>query len=371
MRELADKAETERCLARCREAGVAGLGPGAGSFFPRTWLLPEARDELFEHVKKRRASAQRRRAPTVIFKPAAGSEGNGIVLIQHESRLPSASGYLAAKPAVAQTYVSPLLYDGVKFDLRLYALVRSVDPLEVYLHREGLARFCTEPYAPPTADNLHRAYAHLTNYSLNKRSDAYVNATDVAAAADREAFAGASKRPASYVIQELDAKGLIDAPTPELALRYRSTFPAAAKETLGAAAAPRGDDGEPGDDARARSTCRARRHARQAGRARLIEVNSNPSLAIDQEVEVDGETVKEESPVDLYVKTRVLSDMMADLEIMHAKLCAQRELGPARPEAHAPLDLRPRARRARERFPTSVSGRQTERSPIARADEGE
>ena len=107
MRELADKAETERCLARCREAGVAGLGPGAGSFFPRTWLLPEARDELFEHVKKRRASAQRRGAapPTVIFKPAAGSEGNGIVLIQHESRLPSASGYLAAKPAVANELV--------------------------------------------------------------------------------------------------------------------------------------------------------------------------------------------------------------------------------------------------------------------------
>ena len=330
MRELADKAETERCLARCREAGVAGLGPGAGSFFPRTWLLPEARDELFEHVKKRRASAQRRGAapPTVIFKPAAGSEGNGIVLIQHESRLPSASGYLAAKPAVAQTYVSPLLYDGVKFDLRLYALVRSVDPLEVYLHREGLARFCTEPYAPPTADNLHRAYAHLTNYSLNKRSDAYVNATDVAAAADREAFAGASKRPASYVIQELDAKGLIDAPTvwaqierlsalvafafqPELALRYRSTFPAAAKETLGAAAAPRDDDGEPGDDARrAFHVLGLDVMLDKRGVPRLIEVNSNPSLAIDQEVEVDGETVKEESPVDLYVKTRVLSDMM-------------------------------------------------------------
>merc|ERR1719326_2208309 len=186
MRELSDKAQTERALALCRLVGMPGYGPGAGSFFPRTWLLPEQRAELEEHVRERRlrAAAKGRLAPTVIVKPSGGSEGNGIFLVQHESKLPCAGGHVASKPYVAQTYLSPLLMDGKKFDLRLYVLVRSVDPLEVYLHREGLARFCTEDYAAPTAENLGRAYAHLTNYSLNKRSENYVHldAADVDAA---------------------------------------------------------------------------------------------------------------------------------------------------------------------------------------------
>ena len=57
MRELADKAATERALARCRAAGMPGFGPGGRSFFPRTWLLPEARDEFAEHVRVKRAAA--------------------------------------------------------------------------------------------------------------------------------------------------------------------------------------------------------------------------------------------------------------------------------------------------------------------------
>ncbi len=72
--------------------------------------------------------------------------------------------------------IDPLLVDGLKFDLRLYVLVVSVDPPEAYLCREGLARFCTEPYSRPDASNIRKAFMHLTNYSLNKASDKFVHA---------------------------------------------------------------------------------------------------------------------------------------------------------------------------------------------------
>lgn len=39
----------------------------------------------------------------------------------------------------------------------------------------GMARFCTERYAPPIRANFSNLYAHLTNYSLNKANNAYVH----------------------------------------------------------------------------------------------------------------------------------------------------------------------------------------------------
>ena len=84
MRELSDKAATERCLARCRAAGLPGFGPGGASGFPRTWTLPEERGPLEKYLKSKRRKGKT--TPTVIVKPAGGSEGNGIFLVQVQGR---------------------------------------------------------------------------------------------------------------------------------------------------------------------------------------------------------------------------------------------------------------------------------------------
>ena len=74
-----------------------------------------------------------------ILKPVAASCGRGIKVINKKTKISRKDGYLASK------YVShPHLINGLKYDLRVYVLVSSYDPLRIYVYNDGLVRFATE-----------------------------------------------------------------------------------------------------------------------------------------------------------------------------------------------------------------------------------
>ena len=73
-----------------------------------------------------------------ILKPAAMSRGRGIQLVNEIDQI------TYGESVVMQKYIrNPMLLNGYKFDLRIYVLVTSVNPLEAFIYKEGFGRFST------------------------------------------------------------------------------------------------------------------------------------------------------------------------------------------------------------------------------------
>ena len=80
---------------------------------------------------------------------------------------------LNGSKVVVQEYITrPLLIEGRKFDVRLYLLISSVDPLQLFIHNEGIVNICTEDFNLD-CDQFNRKCVHLSNYSINKNHDKY------------------------------------------------------------------------------------------------------------------------------------------------------------------------------------------------------
>ena len=102
---------------------------------------------------------------------------------------------------------SPLLFNGYKFDLRIYVAITSVNPLRLYIYEEGLTRFATCKYSD-TADaggsRKATKFMHLTNFSVNKKNINFVKTN-----ADDEDGTG-SKWSLSVLRNALRAQGIDD-----------------------------------------------------------------------------------------------------------------------------------------------------------------
>ncbi|XP_075416557.1 tubulin polyglutamylase TTLL11 isoform X2 [Tenrec ecaudatus] len=305
--------ETVRKITLSRAVRIMQeLFPEEYNFYPRSWILPDEFQRFVAQVRMVKDGNPSWK-PTFIVKPDGGCQGDGIYLIK-DPRDIRLAGNLQSRPAVVQEYIcKPLLIDKLKFDIRLYVLLKSLEPLEIYIAKDGLSRFCTEPYQEPTSKNLHHIFMHLTNYSLNIHSSNFVHS---------DSANTGSKRTFSSILGRLSSKGVdikkvwsdiislviktVIALTPELKVFYQSDIPA----------------GRPGP------TCfqilgfdiLLMKNLKPI----LLEVNANPSMRIEHEQELSpGVFEHVPSAVDEAVKVAVIRDTLRLMDPLQNKRDAQ------------------------------------------------
>jgi len=159
------------------------FGPEEFNFVPETFSIPSERDEAIERIvgsqiengANMREIGGEEQKNLWIVKPCIQSGGEGIQVIDNMFDIPTVNEKLKGiDQAIVQKYIKdPFLIRGHKFDMRLYVLVTSVDPLLIYLYKDGLARFATEPYNTDSI-NIKNNCIHLTNSKVNKTNiDSY------------------------------------------------------------------------------------------------------------------------------------------------------------------------------------------------------
>ena len=121
-------------------------------YFPRVFAMPSDYHALQQYAF---ANPQAK----WILKPKNSSRGRGIAVVSDIADIPLDEKWMV------QDYIgNPHLMNDRKYVLRLYVLITSVEPLRVYLHREGFAKLASEPYNIKDPDN---PYSHLTNPDVN------------------------------------------------------------------------------------------------------------------------------------------------------------------------------------------------------------
>ncbi|KAK8835394.1 hypothetical protein M9Y10_013289 [Tritrichomonas musculus] len=135
--------------------------PEIATFYPETYLLPKEAEAFHSAFPNRKVW---------IFKPAAAARGMGIQIFNSSE---TSEKDLPTRRGVFQVYIEkPLLITKRKFDLRFYALVTSVNPIRIYMHENGMARFATHEYDENLP--LSNLRMHLTNFSLNKDDSSFI-----------------------------------------------------------------------------------------------------------------------------------------------------------------------------------------------------
>ena len=126
---------------------------------PKTFCLPKEYSQFSEYFHRNQEKEGRNNI--WIVKPIGKSRGRGIQVVNEINQI------MYLEPIVIQKYITnPLLINEFKFDMRIYVIVTSFNPLEVFLYKEGFGRMTSQHYNLDL-DDLHNNFVHLTNVAIN------------------------------------------------------------------------------------------------------------------------------------------------------------------------------------------------------------
>ena len=132
--------------------------PNDFDYMPETFAYPENKNLIEEKFNNYKLDEN----DLWLIKPKTGSLGEGISIFENLSKTPDV--YLLSK------YISnPHLINKLKYDFRIYVLITGLAPLKLYLYKEGMVRFATEPYTIDK-NHLNELYRHLTNVYINEKN---------------------------------------------------------------------------------------------------------------------------------------------------------------------------------------------------------
>lgn len=142
-------------------------GVKGADWYPKTLVLPQDAEEARRLTESNEVS-------TWIVKPMTGWAGHNIIV--YRSDQPEFREFIEAhanKRNVIQRYISnPLLIDGLKFGLRIYTLITSLNPLQIFLNTNAChAWFASQEYTNDvsTMGSNFVPRVHLTNRSVNMK----------------------------------------------------------------------------------------------------------------------------------------------------------------------------------------------------------
>ena len=148
------------------------FGIGGYKYMQPSWRLWVSRERsAFLHYHEQQQKQQQQQPIPLIIKQAHKDNGNGISILSTPKQIARLLSNVRKKKniehAIVQRYVvNPLLTtDQKKFDLRIYFLIASLDPL-IVLYHDGYLRVALDVYSPTI--NKHTKRSHLTNAKVQK-----------------------------------------------------------------------------------------------------------------------------------------------------------------------------------------------------------